>query len=403
MPQFSSFVVVIAALAAAWTSGRLVRRFGQPPVVGELAAGILMGPSVFGAVAPDLSARLFSPDAVFVIDWIARAAILVFMFLVGLELDTAVLKRHMGGVARIAGFSLVVPFTLGVALALWLYPAWHGPLEHHTAFVLFVGTALSITALPVLARILTDWKLLGTTIGTIAIGCAAIDDIVAWTLLGIVVGLVHGEANVAATLGVAAAYVAVMLIVVRAALARVVGIRGSAAGRILWIVTIVGIAAGSAFVTERIGIHAVFGVFLAGVCVPRREDVLEGLERPLQRVSAVIMPAFFILIGLKTAITPAWSADDWIVIVAILACATIGKLGASALAARTSGLSWRDALAIGALLNTRGLVALVALDIGRNLGILSPALFTFFVVMTFVTTLATVPILRLLGIKPSGT
>jgi Kef-type K+ transport system membrane component KefB len=334
---------------------------------------------------------------------IAQIGVILFMFLVGLELDTAVLKRHMGGVARIAGFSLAVPFALGSALALWLHADWHGPLENQTAFVLFIGTAMSITALPVLARILTDWKLLGTTIGTIAIGCAAIDDIVAWTVLGLVVGLAHGQAHVAATLAVAAAYVAAMLFGARPLLARLVAIRATPAGRAFWLIAIVAVAVLSAFVTERIGIHAVFGVFLAGVCVPRREDVLEGLERPLQRVSAVIMPAFFILIGLKTAITPAWRADDWIVIVAILAVASIGKLGASALAARTTGLSWRDAFAVGALLNTRGLVALVALDIGRNLGILSPALFTFFVVMTFVTTLATVPILRLLGIKPQST
>lgn len=394
------FAAVAAAILIAWLSGRAVRRFGQPAVVGELVAGIVIGPSVFGALAPELAGQIFTPASVAAIQWLARAAILVFMFLVGLELDTAVLSRHLAGVARIAVISLIVPFTIGVLLALWLYPTWHGEHEQQTAFVLFVGTAMSITALPVLARILADWKLVATTIGTFALGCAAIDDIVAWTMLGVVVGLVRGGSNPMVMMGLAAIYVAVLLFGVRPALKRAATWRSSAAGRAGWLVAVAAMATGSAWVAEWLGIHAIFGVFLAGVCVPRLQDVLEGLERPLERASNWLQPAFFILIGLKTSVGLLSSAADWTIGAIILAGATVGKLGASMLAGRLVGLQWRDAFAVGALLNTRGLVTLVALDLGRTLGIISPGLFTLFVMMALVTTLATVPLLRLAGVMP---
>ena len=273
---------------------------------------------------------------------------------------------------------------------------------NRTAFVLFVGTALSITAMPVLIRILVDLRMVGTTIGTIAIGCAAMDDMAAWTMLGFVVGLVRGQTNAGWLVAQAAGYLFVMLLVVRPLLRWFDGFRTHATGRAVWLVAVGVVAAGSAIATDRIGLHPVFGAFLAGACVPRLPDVLEGLERPLEKASAVLLPAFFVLIGLRTHVTLLWGASNWAIIAAMVVGASTGKLGGGALAARTLGFSWRDALAIGALLNTRGLVTLVALDIGRNLGILSPELFAMCVVMTFVTTLATVPLLRALGLEPSS-
>jgi Kef-type K+ transport system membrane component KefB len=201
-------------------------------------------------------------------------------------------------------------------------------------------------------------------------------------------------------LALAAGYLLIMLAVVRPALARLATLRTRSGGRAAWILVVGLAAAMSATATELIGIHAVFGAFLAGACVPRQAGVLEGLEKPLRTASGLLLPAFFVLIGLRTQVTLVAGAANWAIALAILLSASAGKLGASAVAARTVGFSWRDALAIGALLNTRGLVALVALDIGRNLGILSPALFTMFVIMTLVTTLATVPILRRLGLRP---
>jgi Kef-type K+ transport system membrane component KefB len=390
----STLAVVAAAIAFAWACGRAVRVFGQPLVIGELIAGIALGPSVFGALSPTLSTALFTPAATSAISYLASAAILVFMFLVGLELDTSLLRRHARGVLRIASFSLLVPFALGVIIASLLYPSWHGVVANRTAFILFGGTAMSITAMPVLTRILADLRMLTTTIGTVAIGCAAIDDVVAWTMLGFVVSMTRGEANLPVAIGLAAAYIGVMWLVARPLLARAVSLRDHRGGRTGWIMLVAAVAVLSAIASDRIGIHAVFGALAAGACVPRRPQVLEGLDRPLRRLTAPLLPAFFILIGLRTEIRLLSDATGWMLVLAIIMCATAGKLGASALAARGFGFSWRDALVIGALLNTRGLVELVALDIGRQLGILSPALFAMFVIMTFVTTLATVPIVK---------
>jgi Kef-type K+ transport system membrane component KefB len=376
-----------------------VRRFGQPPVIGELAAGIAIGPSVLGALAPEFAAALFTPTVTAAIRQIATLAILVFMFLVGLELDTARLRQHATGVLRIASVSLLVPFTLGSVVAFLLYPSWHGAVANRTAFILFGGTAMSITAMPVLTRILVDLRMLTTTIGTVAVGCAAIDDVVAWTMLGFVVSLTRGEGNLAMALGLTVAYVGGMLLVVRPLLAMAVTLRDRPGGRAGWIVLVIAVAVLSAIAAERIGVHAVFGALVAGVCLPRRPQVLEGLEGPLRLITTPLLPAFFILIGLRTEIGLMPGASAWALTAGIIACATAGKLGGSALAARTAGFVWRDALIIGSLLNTRGLVELVALDIGRQLGILSPVLFTMFVIMTFVTTLATVPLIGWLGVS----
>lgn len=388
-------LTVAAALAFAWMCGRLVRAIGQPPVIGELVAGIVLGPSVFGAAAPALYARAFTAQAIGAIDWLARAAVLVFMFLVGLELDRGRMREHAGGVARIAAVNLLAPFAFGLTLALFLYPSFGGAATSRVAFVLFVATAMAITALPVLTRILSDWRMLTTTIGTIATGCAAIDDVLAWTLLGIVSALVKGDANPAATIVYATAYVFAMLGVVRPVMNRM----SSAPGWLLLLLAIV-VTVASAYATEAIGIHAIFGAFFAGVCMPRRSNLLRGVDRLLLAVSTLLLPAFFVLVGLRTELGVMQDAAAWGLTLVIILLASAGKLGASSLAARSAGFDWRDAIAIGALLNTRGLVSLVALDLGRTLGVLSPALFTMFVLMTFVTTFATVPTLRALGLRP---
>jgi len=390
----SSLAVVAAAVALAWGAGRVARLIGQPPVIGELVAGIVLGPSVFGAMMPDASSRLLTPFVVSAIGHLGSWSVVAFMFLVGLELDTSVLRRHAAGVLRIASVSLIVPFAIGVTVAWRLFPSWHGEVANAPSFILFGGTALSITAMPVLTRILDDLQMRTTTIGTVAIGCSAINDVAAWTLLGFVVSLSSGRASPIATVVFTTAYVSVMFLLVRPALARVAGVRAHRAGRAAWIACVAVVAVGSGIVSDRIGLHAVFGALLAGACIPRQPHVLEGLDRPLRSLIAPVLPAFFILIGMRTQIGLVSGVAGWSVLAGLIVCAAIGKLGASAVAARFAGFSWRDAFVIGSLLNTRGLVELVALDIGRELGILSPPLFAIFVVMTFVTTFITAPLVR---------
>ena len=329
---------------------------------------------------------------IFIID-----GILMFMFLVGLDIDVALLRRHAAGVIGIAVVSLVVPFLFGLTLAFWLYPPMHGAVTNRLAFVLFIGTAMAISAMPVLTRILADWRMLTTTIGTVATGCAAVDDVVAWTMLGIVTGIARGRASPALLIATAASFVLVMLFAVRPLLGAIARRQSS---RWPLIAAVIAVTAASAFITERIGIHMIFGAFLAGACVPRRHDVLWAFESPLRTLSSLVMPAFFILVGLRTQIALVQGLRAWAIAILIVVLATMGKFGASAVAARVNGFALRDALAIGALLNTRGLVGLVALDLGRSLGVLSATLFTMFVIMTFVTTFSTVPLLRAIGIRP---
>src|SRR5437867_6546477 len=391
--------IPFAVVGLAWICGRVVQHLRQPAVIGELAAGIALGPSVFGVLTPASAALVFTPAAVSTISQLAQIAILVFMFFIGSELDISLLRRHLKGVARIASFSLFLPFTLGATLATALFANWHGSTANETAFILFGGTAMAITAMPVLTRILSDMHLLGTPLGTIAIGCAAVDDVVAWTMLGFVVTLVHGETTGAFGVFLVAAYIAAMLVIVRPALARVEIVCGQRAGRIVWLCLVMVTAALSAWLTEEIGIHAVFGALVAGVCMLRTGGALHGLE-PVRRLSSVLLPAFFVLIGLRTEVALMSGPSEWLLTVLIIVSATAGKLGGAALAARTLGFAWRESIVIGSLLNTRGMVELVALDIGRTLGILSPALFTMFVIMTFVTTFATVPLLQAIREKP---
>ena len=233
------------------------------------------------------------------------------MFLAGLEIDVGLQRRHAHGVARIASVSLVLPFALGAALAVWLYPTLGGQTATPLTFTLFLGIAMSITAMPVLTRILVDLRMLRTTAGTIAMGCATIDDVAAWTLLGIVVGLVRGETIVVSMMLMTAGYLAVMFFVVRPLLQMLAGLRRGPGGRFWWALIVVVLAATSSLATEYIGLHAVFGVFLLGVCVPRHTDVLAGFERPIQRICAFLLPAFFVIIGLRTDVgrseaRPAW-------------------------------------------------------------------------------------------------
>jgi Kef-type K+ transport system membrane component KefB len=394
------FLQILAILLASRLAGRLVARVGQPRVIGEIVAGIMLGPSLLGWVAPDIFAALFPPTKLEPLYALSQLGLTIFMFLVGTELDVRHLRAQRGAAVTTSAISIAVPFTMGLLLAGTLRerlaPAGVSPL----AFGLFIGTALSITAFPVLARILKDHGLTATKIGALALACAAFDDVTGWVILAVVTAVVRsgdGGMILARTMGLLVAYALVMLYLVRPVLARVLARADVSSGeRVDDLALVLALALSSALTTEYIGVHALFGAFIAGMAVPRESPVARSARERLEPLTAtLLLPLFFAFTGLRTALPLLNEWSLWIDGAAILAVAVIGKAGASTVAARAAGLSWREAQALGILLNTRGLMELVVLNVGMELGILSPALFAMMVVMALVTTGATSPLLRL--------
>jgi Kef-type K+ transport system membrane component KefB len=399
---------VLLALAVVVAASRLLgaafRYLRQPPVIGEVVAGILLGPSLLGRVAPDVQAFLLPPEVAPYLGVIAQVGVILFMFLVGLALDTRLLRRHSSATVAISHASIVVPFVCGSLLALWLYPELSSRDVHFTGFALFMGVSLSVTAFPVLARILSDTGLARTRLGTLALACAAVDDATAWCLLAFVVSIVRAEGTSSfATLLFTLLYVAAMLLVVRPVVGRLVR-RQELVGKLDRAATtlaFLGLLA-SALVTESIGIHALFGAFLLGAIVPHDSLLARELTRRIEDfVVVLLLPVFFAFTGMRTQMGLLDSATDWLFCGAIIAVACAGKFGGSALAGRLSGLGWREACSIGVLMNTRGLMELVVLNVGLDLGVISPRLFAMLVVMAVVTTLLTSPLLQALE-KRSG-
>lgn len=390
---------VLVALTAVIVAGQLLARLfkylGQPPVIGEVMAGVLLGPSLLG---PELSAWVLPPTAAPFLGVIAQLGIILYMFLVGLELNAGQLKRQAHALVVISHVSILVPFLLGSVLALVLYPRLSSSTVPFTHFALFLGVAMSITAFPVLARILTDRRLHKAELGAIALSCAAIDDVTAWCLLALVVGVTQAQiSGVLAVAGWTLAYLALMVIVVRPLLLLWVG---SSDERRLTRPTIAAVFVGvllSALATEWIGIHAIFGAFLLGAAIPHDSAVAKALTRKLEElVTIVFLPAFFAFSGMRTDINLLAGLEHWLLCGLIIAVATLGKFGGTLLAARWAGLGWRYAAALGILMNTRGLMELIVLNIGLDLKVISPTLFAMMVLMALLTTVATTPILQVL-------
>jgi len=391
--------------------GLLFRRLGQPPVIGEVIAGLMLGPSLLGRVAPAVAGYVLPPSVAPFLSVIAQVGVILYMFLVGLELDTAFLRRSPHAALSISHASIIFPFLLGSALALLLYPIFSSSDVPFTVFALFMGISMSVTAFPVLARILTDRRLQRTRLGQIAIACAAVDDVSAWCLLALVVSVARSRPSEALqTIGLSLLFVGVVLAVVRPLVAVLVrreegrsevseGALGAACVLLLL----------HAFATEWIGIHALFGAFLLGAVIPAESTLARDLTRRLRDLVVVLfLPAFFAFTGLRTQIGLVNGLQAWGICGLVIAVASLGKFGGSALAARVTGLSWRDGTALGILMNTRGLMELIVLNIGLDLGVLSPVLFTMLVLMAVVTTLATTPIVDrlnrggVLGESPGG-
>jgi Kef-type K+ transport system membrane component KefB/nucleotide-binding universal stress UspA family protein len=389
---------IAVILVAARLVGVAFRRMGQPQVMGEMTAGFLLGPSVFGALAPGVSAVIFPPGSEAHLAPLSQIGVLLFMFLIGLELDPRLLRRQGHTALVTSHASIVVPFLFGAVLAIHLYPRLSDRSVRFDEFALFMGAAMSVTAFPVLARILAERNLLRTRLGQVTIACAAVDDVTAWAILAAVVALARsdGDHSLAFTLGGSALYVAGMLVVIRPMLRRLEAyyhVRGRLTQDMLAI-ALVGMAL-SSFVTEWLGIHALFGAFMAGVVMPRDGGLLHDIGGKLQDLTVVLLlPLFFAVTGLRTSVGLLSGLPMWIDCSLIVAVAVAGKLGGSAVAARLSGLSWREAGALGALMNTRGLIQLVFLTVGLEIGIVSPALFTMMVLMALVTTFMTSPLLE---------
>lgn len=397
-PLLLLILQLVIVLATARVVGYFFRLIGQPQVVGEMVAGIVLGPSVLGWVAPHAEAILFPSESLVALNSLSQVGLLVFMFLVGLEFDPARLKGRGDAAVLTSHASIIIPFLLGSLVALVLYPRLSDASVPFTAFALFAGASMSVTAFPVLARILTERNLTRTRVGAVAIACAAVDDVTAWSILALVVVIVRASAAEVpfwVTIGGALLYVAVMLTVGRRAL-RVLQRYFLSRGRVTQdlLAAVVLLLLASAWMTERLGIHALFGAFALGAVMPKHARFTHEITDRLEDVTVVLLlPLFFAFTGLRTSVGLVQGAQGWTMFGLVLLAATVGKFGGSALAARLTELSWRESGAIGVLMNTRGLMELIIISIGLELGVISPELFAMMVLMALVTTFLTTPAL----------
>jgi Kef-type K+ transport system membrane component KefB len=375
---------IAVILAVCRLMHELCERIGQPPVIGEIIAGLLLGPSLFGWLAPALFAKLFPPASLPALNALSQIGLVLFMFLVGLHLDLGEVwsLRKVAGLAGL--LSIAVPFAAGFALAKPLHE--FAPTAPMLPFSLFVAVAMSITAFPVLARILADHKLTTTRLGHVAIACAAFNDVIAWSLLAWIVAVSRSPgASLAQPILIVVIYSAAMWFLVRPLLRF---IPNELASMLIFVFL-------SSWVTELAGLHALFGAFFAGVIWPRGSVKFEEVSAKIEPIAmAVLIPLFFSYTGLRTNI----GGVNWGYTFLIIAIAVIAKVGGAFTGARVMGFTSKNAFALGCLLNTRGLVELVVLNVGLDLGILTPELFSMMVVMALVTTLMTSPMLTRLGL-----
>ena len=401
-PLSHLFLQLLVIIAAARAIGALFVKIGQPAVVGEMAAGILLGPSLFGWAAPEAFHFVFPETSLGTVKLLSQIGVCLFMFTVGMEFDVSHVRRKAHAAVVVNHASIVVPYFLGVVLAYFLFTSLAADGTTFTAFALFMGISMSITAFPVLARILQERNLTATPLGSTAITCAAVDDVTAWSLLAFVVAIARATSIEATALNLAlvAAFIGIMIWGVRPALPALLGRRRleketPSKGLLAAVICVV---VGASFCTEIIGIHALFGAFLAGAIMPESGGFRHKLAVRLENFSSVLLlPLFFVFTGLRTQLALLNDVDGWLLCGVIIGVATAGKLGGTAIAARFTGMGWRESLQLGALMNTRGLMELIALNIGYDLGILSPRIFAMLVIMALATTMLTGPLLTAFG------
>lgn len=397
--QATAIAGIAGILIAGTVLARLARRVRQPAVIGEITAGILLGPSLLGLFPGDLTNRLFPDEVRPLLSMVAQLGLLLFMFTVGWELDWASMRRRKSSVIGVTAGSILAPLILGMGVAVLLHHN-HSVVDGEKvplhSFALYLGVSMSITAFPVLARILKDNGLSRTAIGALALTSAAFGDVLAWCLLAAVVAIVtaSGTSGFTDTLWMSAGYGAAMIVVVRPLLARAVDrVAKKGTGTHLAALVTAGLLL-SAYTTSKIGIHPIFGAFAFGLVMPRKPQVMleERMLRPLQNAGELMLPVYFIVTGLSVDVA-AMSPTAWGELALILAAAVLGKLLGAGLPARSFGLSWRESTGVGVLMNTRGLTELIILGVGLSLGVLDDTLFTEMVLMALITTAMTGPLL----------
>jgi Kef-type K+ transport system membrane component KefB len=391
---------IITIIAVARIFGFLSKKIGQPGVIGEIIAGIFLGPSILGSVAPGISGFLFPSESIEILGFFSQIGLILFMFIIGMDIDLKVLGKKAPEAFLVSHASIVIPFALGMGLAYYIYSGLSPAGIPFLSFALFIGISMSITAFPVLARILQERNIVKTQVGTLALTCAAIDDISAWCLLAALIAIVKAGSFVSSlyTILLSVIYVVVMLKLVRPFLYRLGEIFTRKEGIskpvvAMFLVTLLL----SSYVTEIIGIHAIFGAFVAGVIMPPNVSFRKILIEKLEDLALILLlPIFFVISGLRTEIglinTPyMWRITGWVIVIAVA-----GKFAGSAISLKFVGQKWRDSLIIGALMNTRGLMQLVVLSIGYDLGVISSEIYTIMIIMALVTTLMAGPALDLI-------
>jgi len=392
---------IITIILVARILGWICQKIGQPTVIGEIIAGIVLGPSLIGLYFPEFSNALFPTQSLGNLQFLSQIGLILFMFMVGMELDLKTLKNKAHEAIVISHASIIIPFALGMGLAYYIYQSFAPTGVLFLSFGLFIGIAMSITAFPVLARIVHERGIHKTRLGAIVITCAAVDDITAWCLLAAVIAIVKAGSFVSAlyTIAIAIGYVFVMIKIVGPFLKRVGELYPTRENMSKQVVAIFFLTLiFSSYATEVIGIHALFGAFMAGTIMPENTKFRNILTEKVEDVALVLLlPLFFVFTGLRTEIGLINDTNLWKITGLIILVAIVGKFVGSALAARFVGQNWRDSLSIGALMNTRGLMELVVLNIGYDLGILSPEIFSMMVIMALVTTFMTGPVLDLIA------
>ncbi len=392
-------LALVVIILCARALGAVFARLNQPPVIGEMIAGIMLGPSLLGRALPGVSAFLLPGEVAPYLSVIANVGVILYMFLVGVELNTDLLRERTHASVATSHASIIAPFLLGSGLALWLYPLFSSSEVPFVVFALFMGVSMSVTAFPVLARIITDRQMQDSPLGTISLACAAVDDVTAWCLFALVVSVARAHpGRVLITLGLTGGFIVAVLVFVRPAAVWLV--RQHAMRRQPEQTSIVVACAAlliAALTTERIGIHALFGAFLVGAVIPHHSPLARDIKQKFEDLVVVLfLPTFFAFTGLRTQIGLVHGLRDWLMCLVIIGVASLGKFGGGAIAARLTGLEWRQAASLGILMNTRGLMELIVLNVGLDLGVLSPALFAMLVIMAIVTTCMTTPVLHAL-------
>ncbi len=402
MPNLFILTLQLAVvLAACRVVGWLFQKIGQPKVVGEMFAGIMLGPSLLGWAAPNVSAYLFPPSSLGFLNALSQVGVVVFMFLVGLGINPRELKKQGHAAVLTSHVSITAPFVLAAFLALYLYPRLSDESVHFTSFALFMGAAMSITAFPVLARILNERDMLGSRLGTVAIACAAVDDVTGWCILAYIVVLIrsaHSTISIWWTISGIVVFGLAMIHGVRRLLSgfeKVYRTKGAISENLMALMLLLVLA--SSLFTEYLGIHLLFGAFLMGAIMPKEAKFVRYVLDRFETITVtLLLPLFFAFTGLRTNIAAVKGPEMWMYCGLIILVATVGKLGGSTLASWLSGMPLREAVGLGTLMNTRGLMELVILNIGLDIGVISPTLFSMMVMMALVTTFMTTPVLVLI-------